>query len=75
MYYVDHNTQTTHWTLPTSSSNANSVGTAAVVLPKGWERKVTGTGKTYYVDHNTQSTHWELPSSYNANIRKLNSKN
>lgn len=46
-YYVDHNTQTTHWNPP---------------LPAGWEQRLDPHGRVYYVDHNTRSTTWQRPT-------------
>lgn len=46
-YYVDHNTQSTHWDPP---------------LPIGWEERVDQHGRIYYVDHNTRSTTWQRPT-------------
>jgi len=54
LFYVNHNTRTTHWELPRK-------------LPNGWEQKMTRDGKKFYVDHNTRKTHWTLPKdAYNA---------
>lgn len=46
-YYVDHNTQTTHWNPP---------------LPPGWEQRLDPHGRVYYVDHNNRSTTWQRPT-------------
>lgn len=47
-YYVDHNTQTTHWELP---------------LPPGWEQRCDLQGRVYYIDHNTRTTTWQRPTA------------
>lgn len=47
-YYVDHNTQTTHWELP---------------LPSGWEQRCDPQGRVYYIDHNTRTTTWQRPTA------------
>lgn len=49
-YYVDHNTQTTHWHLP------------ANLLPHGWEERYDPQGRVYYIDHNTRTTTWQRPT-------------
>lgn len=46
-YYVDHNTQTTHWNPP---------------LPPGWEERYDPQGRIYYIDHNTRTTTWQRPT-------------
>lgn len=46
-YYVDHNTQTTHWEPP---------------LPPGWEERCDPQGRVYYIDHNTRTTTWQRPT-------------
>lgn len=46
-YYVDHNTQTTHWDPP---------------LPPGWEQRCDPQGRVYYIDHNTRTTTWQKPT-------------
>lgn len=54
VFYVDHNTRTTHWKPPPR-------------LPPGWEQKKTRDGRTFYVDHNTRTTHWKIPeNAHNA---------
>lgn len=47
IYYVDHNTQTTHWDPP---------------LPEGWEQRQDPLGRTYYIDHNNRTTTWQRPT-------------
>jgi len=55
VYYLNHNTKTTHWELPANISAASNG------LPQGWEERRDGNGRVYYVDHANQTTHWELP--------------
>lgn len=50
-YYVDHNTQTTHWELPPPP------------LPPGWETRRDQLGRIYYIDHNTRTTTWQRPTA------------
>lgn len=58
VYYLNHNTKTTHWELP---ANVQQTGG----IPAGWEqRSDPKNGRTYYVNHTDQSTHWELPGSH-----------
>jgi len=47
IYYVDHNTQTTHWDPP---------------LPEGWESRHDPQGRVYYIDHNRRTTTWQRPT-------------
>lgn len=47
LYYVDHNTRTTHWTPP---------------LPDGWEQRLDSHGRIYYIDHNNRTTTWQRPT-------------
>lgn len=71
LYYVDHNTRTTSWHLPSepfggpSPHEINDAGTSTSVLnrplPAGWERRLDQQGRTYYVDDNTRSTTWNDP--------------
>lgn len=71
LYYVDHNTRTTSWQLPTEPSgnlpvletDNEDIGARPErrPLPAGWERRVDQQGRTYYVDHNTRSTSWHDP--------------
>jgi len=78
-YYVDHNTESTHWVAPAApaepattvapSEPAEPVAstTPAQQLPPGWEVRVNSTtGRDYFVDHNMKSTHWELPQPTTA---------
>lgn len=46
-YYVDHNTQTTHWDPP---------------LPDGWEQRLDPQGRIYFIDHNNRTTTWQRPT-------------
>lgn len=55
VYYVDHNTRTTTWDLPLTSTVAQLLG--------GWEERQTAEGRSYYVDHNTRSVVWTRPST------------
>lgn len=56
-YYVDHNSRTTTWHRPQSSSE----GFADVPLPLGWEERRTPEGRPYFVDHSTRTTTWVDP--------------
>lgn len=53
-YYVNHNTRTTSWDSPNSTSNPDA-------LPSGWERKLGRDGEPYYIDHNTKTTTMRHP--------------
>jgi len=58
VYYVDHNTRTTHWHLPLPAS---AVPTSQ--LPPGWEMRIDpASNRPYYVDHNRRTTQWNPPS-------------
>lgn len=50
-YYIDHNTNTTHWTHPLNNDS----------LPPGWERVTSSSYGTYFVDHVTKTTQFEHP--------------
>jgi len=50
-YYVDHNTNTTHWTHPLTSDS----------LPPGWEKVTSSKYGTYYVNHVSKITQYEHP--------------
>nr|CAB3267778.1 NEDD4-like E3 ubiquitin-protein ligase WWP2 [Phallusia mammillata] len=50
-YYVDHNTNTTHWTHPLTSDS----------LPPGWEKVTSTKFGTYYVNHVSKITQYEHP--------------
>lgn len=52
-YYVDHNTQTTHWSPPSLTINP---------LPPGWEEQFNSQDRVYYIDHNTRTTTWQRPT-------------
>lgn len=47
IYYVDHNTKTTHWDPP---------------LPENWESRHDPQGRVYYIDHNRRTTTWQRPT-------------
>jgi E3 ubiquitin-protein ligase NEDD4 len=73
LYYVDHNTQSTHWvdprhqiTIRVMGSNGQSSLQRQTIsqlgpLPSGWEMRVNSTGRVYFVDHNTRTTTWDYP--------------
>ena len=50
-YYIDHNTNTTHWTHPLNNDS----------LPPGWERVTSSQYGTYYVNHVEKITQYEHP--------------
>lgn len=52
-YYIDHNTNTTHWAHPLNTDS----------LPAGWERVTSSSYGTYYVDHVTKTAQLEHPLS------------
>jgi len=57
-YYIDHNTRSTTWVRPPSSTpGVHSVHT----LPPGWEERYTDKGRRYYVDHNARVTTFAPP--------------
>ncbi|KAL8824153.1 MAG: hypothetical protein Q9170_008240 [Blastenia crenularia] len=64
-YFLDHNTKTSTWTRPESSScQAISLeGHESKALPSGWEKRHTRDNKVYYVDHNTRTTSWVRPDA------------
>ena len=72
-YYVNHNDQSTHWTLPAAilaQAQARPVAIQAPPvamsggggLPPHWEKKIDPTGRAYYVNHATQVTQWDPPA-------------
>lgn len=50
-YYIDHNTQTTHWSHPLDLEG----------LPTGWERVESSIHGVYYVNHITGQAQYEHP--------------
>jgi len=50
-YYIDHNTQTTHWSHPLEKEG----------LPTGWERVESSEFGVYYVNHITRHAQYEHP--------------
>ena len=50
-YYIDHNTNTTHWTHPLNTDS----------LPPGWERVTSSKYGTYFVNHVEKMTQYEHP--------------
>ncbi|CAH1262250.1 SAV1 [Branchiostoma lanceolatum] len=50
-YYIDHNTQTTHWSHPLEKEG----------LPAGWEKVESAEYGVYYVDHNTKRAQYRHP--------------
>lgn len=50
-YYIDHNTQTTHWSHPLEKEG----------LPAGWERIESLEHGVYYVNHITRQAQYEHP--------------
>lgn len=65
IYYIDHNTHTTHWYHPLSRDYIEQ-GVREVPegepLHSGWEAKrKRGGGPLYFIDHNTKTTTWDDP--------------
>ena len=56
--------------LTRDQSNTGTMHSNVTVLPKGWERKLTTTGRVYYVDHNTHTTSWILPSISGGTMKR-----
>lgn len=50
-YFIDHNTQTTHWSHPLEKEG----------LPTGWERIESPEFGVYYVNHITRQAQYEHP--------------
>ncbi|CAG7723679.1 unnamed protein product [Allacma fusca] len=50
-YYIDHNTQTTHWSHPLAKEG----------LPTGWERVESSDFGVYYVNHITRHAQYDHP--------------
>ena len=59
-YYIDHNTNTTHWTHPLNNDS----------LPPGWERVTSSKYGTYYVNHVEKITQYEHPLAPRQNKAK-----
>jgi uncharacterized protein YbdZ (MbtH family) len=70
-FYIDHNTQTTHWTLPIPQQidqfshskrlapEANNI--EQMPLPHGWEINYDEKGRRFFINHNDKTTQWEDP--------------
>jgi E3 ubiquitin-protein ligase NEDD4 len=73
LYYVDHNTRSTHWVDPQHQTTIRVMGpngqsslqrqtiSQLGPLPSGWEVRVNSTRRVYFVDHNTKTTTWDDP--------------
>nr|XP_039249647.1 scaffold protein salvador-like [Styela clava] len=64
-YYIDHNTNTTHWTHPLNTDS----------LPPGWERVSSSNYGTYYVDHVSKKTQFEHPLDLRQNDQQIHNNN
>ncbi|XP_078678514.1 membrane-associated guanylate kinase, WW and PDZ domain-containing protein 1-like isoform X2 [Branchiostoma floridae x Branchiostoma belcheri] len=72
MYFIDHNTGTTHWDDPRLQEGGQDGGQQTVpnqgedteeeLLPYGWERIDDPHYGTYYVDHVNRRTQYEKPT-------------
>ncbi|XP_078596405.1 membrane-associated guanylate kinase, WW and PDZ domain-containing protein 1-like isoform X3 [Branchiostoma floridae x Branchiostoma japonicum] len=72
MYFIDHNTGTTHWDDPRLQEGGQDGGQQNVpnqgedaedeLLPYGWERIDDPHYGTYYVDHVNRRTQYEKPT-------------
>lgn len=60
-YYIDHNTNTTHWAHPLNTDS----------LPAGWERVTSSNYGTYYVDHVSKTTQFEHPLSSRQDVHEI----
>ncbi|CAL8143595.1 unnamed protein product [Orchesella dallaii] len=63
LYYIDHNTKTTHWSHPLAKEG----------LPTGWERVESTDYGVYYVNHITRQAQYEHPCApvyYAANMKR-----
>jgi E3 ubiquitin-protein ligase NEDD4 len=56
VYYIDHNTRSTTFHLPTPDGDAQEMVEG---LAAGWEQAQTAEGVVYFVDHNTRTNTWE----------------
>jgi len=63
-YYVDHNTNTTHWFHPFETE----------ALPPGWEQVLSKDFGVYYVNHVEKKTQYEAPTCRALQIAKRNSQ-
>lgn len=73
VYYLDHNTRSTHWVDPRHQITTRVMGpngqgsplrqaiSQLGPLPSGWEMRLNSTGRVYFVDHNTKITSWDDP--------------
>ncbi|KAL9579226.1 MAG: hypothetical protein Q9203_006786 [Teloschistes exilis] len=63
-YYLDHNTKTTSWVLPSSlnlqRTSANWSPAVSAFLPHGCEVREEN-GSLYYIDHHAHTTSWMRP--------------
>lgn len=62
-YYIDHNTQITHWSHPLDKESEN--------LPPGWEKVESTDYGTYYINHTTQQTQYAKPTDQLKVFEKL----
>eukprot|EP00128_Syssomonas_multiformis_P000656 Colp12_sorted_trinity150504_noHs@30519 len=69
VYYVDHNTHTTHWLHPKRKDLPKSKGD----LPLGWEMTTDEKGEIYFVDHNTKTTTYRDPRIKNLDTLQVKS--
>uniref|UniRef100_H2YWM2 Protein salvador homolog 1 n=1 Tax=Ciona savignyi TaxID=51511 RepID=H2YWM2_CIOSA len=61
-YYIDHNTDTTHWTHPLNIDS----------LPPGWEKVTSSKFGTYFVNHVEKMTQYEHPLAPRRNAAHKN---
>nr|XP_002126709.1 NEDD4-like E3 ubiquitin-protein ligase WWP2 [Ciona intestinalis] len=61
-YYVDHNTDTTHWTHPLNTDS----------LPPGWEKVTSSKYGMYFVNHVEKMTQYEHPLAPRQNAATKN---
>jgi hypothetical protein len=87
VFYVNHNTRSTHWDhpgkgemkrTPSKSKSVNYKDMTPEQLEKelgplqaGWEIRKSDNGKYFFVDHNTRSTQWEDPRIVKLKNEKL----
>lgn len=61
-FYIDHTTQSTTWTRPTTNQPTNCPPTVeSGPLPDGWEERYTSDGRAYYADRKNKTTSWVDP--------------